>query len=59
MPRLEHVCKEKVDITEDGKEAYVTFSQGDMRKMINIIPSCNMAFCKVTEDSVHWSSLQV
>ena len=53
------MCKEKVDITEDGKEAYVTFSQGDMRKMINIIPSCNMAFCKVTEDSVHWSSSQV
>merc|ERR1711910_204666 len=31
-------------IIEDGKEALMTLSQGDMRKVINILQSCNMAF---------------
>jgi len=54
LPRLEHVCKEeKVTITEDGKEALMTLSQGDMRKVINILQSCNMAFGEVTEDNVY------
>jgi len=54
LPRLEHVCKEeKVPITEDGKEALMTLSQGDMRKVINILQSCNMAFGEVTEDNVY------
>merc|ERR1712088_958215 len=50
----EHVCQEeKVTITEDGKEALMTLSQGDMRKVINILQSCNMAFGEVTEDNVY------
>jgi len=54
LPRLEHVCREeKVSITEDGKEALMTLSQGDMRKVINILQSCNMAFGEVTEDNVY------
>jgi len=54
LPRLEHVCKEeKVTITEDGKQALMTLSQGDMRKVINILQSCNMAFGEVTEDNVY------
>jgi len=54
LPRLEHVCKEEdVTITEDGKEALMTLSQGDMRKVINILQSCNMAFGEVTEDNVY------
>jgi len=54
LPRLEHVCREeKVNITEDGKEALMTLSQGDMRKVINILQSCNMAFGDVTEDNVY------
>jgi len=54
LPRLEHVCREeKVTITEDGKQALMTLSQGDMRKVINILQSCNMAFGEVTEDNVY------
>eukprot|EP00092_Neocalanus_flemingeri_P035545 GFUD01038690.1.p1 GENE.GFUD01038690.1~~GFUD01038690.1.p1 ORF type:complete len:333 (+),score=112.92 GFUD01038690.1:175-1173(+) len=54
LPRLEHVCREEnVSITEDGKQALMTLSQGDMRKVINILQSCNMAFGEVTEDNVY------
>merc|ERR1712083_325046 len=54
VPRLEHVATtENVTITEDGKEALMTLSQGDMRKVINILQSCNMAFGEVTEDNVY------
>ena len=32
MPRLEHVAEaEKVNLTEDGKKALMTLSNGDMR----------------------------
>ncbi len=32
MPRLEHVADaEKVNLTEDGKKALMTLSNGDMR----------------------------
>jgi len=54
LPRLNFVCQEeKIDITEDGKEALMRLSQGDMRKVLNILQSCNMAFGKVTEDNVY------
>jgi len=54
LPRLEHVCKEEnVKVTEDGKEALMTLSQGDMRKVINILQSCSMAFPIVNEDNVY------
>jgi replication factor C subunit 3/5 len=54
LPRLEFVCEsEKIDITMDGKEALMRLSQGDMRKVLNILQSCNMAFGKVTEDNVY------
>lgn len=54
LPRLEHVCREEnVKITEDGKEALIRLSQGDMRKVINILQSCAMAFDEVTEDNVY------
>jgi len=54
LPRLEYVCQEeKIDITMDGKEALMRLSQGDMRKVLNILQSCNMAFGKVNEDNVY------
>jgi len=54
LPRLEHVCeKESVKITEDGKKALMTLSQGDMRRVINVLQSCHMAFGDVTEDNVY------
>jgi len=54
LPRLEHVAlSEKVPLTEDGKTALMTLSHGDMRKVINIMQSCYMAFGEVTEDNVY------
>ncbi|XDB59194.1 hypothetical protein AB1E18_012594 [Capra hircus] len=54
VPRLEHVVEEeKVDISEDGMKALITLSSGDMRRALNILQSTNMAFGKVTEDTVY------
>merc|ERR1719220_3360382 len=54
MPRLVHVCEEEsVDVTDDGKEALMRLSQGDMRRVLNILQSCHMAFEEVTEDNVY------
>ena len=54
LPRLEHVCQEEdVTISEDGKKALMTLSQGDMRRVINVLQSCHMAFEDVTEDNVY------
>eukprot|EP00088_Acartia_fossae_P058406 TRINITY_DN6845_c0_g1_i1.p1 TRINITY_DN6845_c0_g1~~TRINITY_DN6845_c0_g1_i1.p1 ORF type:complete len:347 (+),score=112.31 TRINITY_DN6845_c0_g1_i1:33-1043(+) len=54
MPRLEHVAEsENVKITEDGKEALIRLAKGDMRKVINIMQSCAMAFPEVNEDNVY------
>ncbi|KAM6156112.1 replication factor C subunit 5 [Rhynchocyon petersi] len=54
VPRLEHVAgEEKVDVSEDGMKALVTLSSGDMRRALNILQSTNMAFGKVTEETVY------
>lgn len=54
VPRLEHVVQEEnVDISEDGMKALVTLSSGDMRRALNILQSTNMAFGKVTEETVY------
>jgi len=54
LPRMEHVAKcEQVTLTEDGKAALMTLSHGDMRKVINIMQSCHMAFGEVSEDNVY------
>ena len=54
LPRLELVCQEeRVNISEDGKKALMTLSQGDMRRVLNILQSCHMAFEDVTEDNVY------
>ena len=54
LPRLEHVCQaENVDITEDGKKALMTLSNGDMRRVLNILQSCAMAFDQVSEYTVY------
>jgi len=54
LPRLEHVCREeKIKITEDGKAALMSLSQGDMRRVLNILQSCAMAFDSVSEYNVY------
>ncbi|XP_038647027.1 replication factor C subunit 5 isoform X1 [Scyliorhinus canicula] len=54
IPRLEFVIKEEnVNITTDGLKAIVTLSNGDMRRSLNILQSTNMAYDKVSEDTVY------
>lgn len=54
LPRLDFVAKaEKVELTEDGRQALMSLSQGDMRKVLNILQSCSMAFPVVNEDNVY------
>ncbi|KAF4528398.1 hypothetical protein B566_EDAN015167 [Ephemera danica] len=54
MPRLEHVIEqEKLQVTLGGKKALLTLSNGDMRKVLNILQSTAMAFPEVNEDSVY------
>ncbi|XP_015117244.1 replication factor C subunit 5 [Diachasma alloeum] len=54
MPRLEHVIeKENLKVTEDGKQALMTLSGGDMRKVLNVLQSTWLAYGSVTEENVY------
>ncbi|XP_060596174.1 replication factor C subunit 5-like [Ruditapes philippinarum] len=54
VPRLEHVIRaEGVNISPDGMQAVVTLANGDMRKSLNILQSCFMAYDEISEDSVY------
>ncbi|XP_014210070.1 replication factor C subunit 5 [Copidosoma floridanum] len=54
LPRLEHVVKEEnVNVTEDGKQALMTLSGGDMRRVINVLQSTWLAFGCVNEENVY------
>uniref|UniRef100_A0ABD2WPQ7 Activator 1 subunit 5 n=1 Tax=Trichogramma kaykai TaxID=54128 RepID=A0ABD2WPQ7_9HYME len=54
LPRLEFVVKEEnVKITEDGKKALMTLSDGDMRRVINTLQSTWLAYGNVTEQNVY------
>ncbi|CAG9768435.1 unnamed protein product [Ceutorhynchus assimilis] len=54
LPRLNYVIdEEKVEITEDGKEALLTLANGDMRKVLNVLQSTWLAYKNVTEDTVY------
>jgi len=54
MPRLLHVVEQEgVELTEDGREALLTLSGGDMRKVLNVLQSTHLAHGTVTEDAVY------
>lgn len=54
IPRLNHVIDaEKVNVTEDGKNALFELSAGDMRRVLNILQSTSLAFDVVNEDAVY------
>lgn len=40
-------------MTKDGKKALLALSNGDMRKVLNILQSTSMAYPEVNEDSVY------
>lgn len=45
------LCSLKV--TEDGKEALMTLSEGDMRRVLNVLQSTWLAYGSVTEENVY------
>ncbi|XP_022191548.2 replication factor C subunit 5 [Nilaparvata lugens] len=54
LPRLDHVIQEEnVKCTEDGKKALMQLSQGDMRKVLNVLQSTATAFPQVNEETVY------
>ena len=60
LPRLEHVVQaENVKVTEGGVEALMRLGKGDMRKVINILQSCAMAFPEVSIFDISGSTLVV
>lgn len=54
LPRLEYVIKEEgVKVDEGGKKALMTLSEGDMRRVINVLQSTWLAYGSVTEENVY------
>eukprot|EP00298_Acanthocystis_sp_HF-20_P010413 c18841_g1_i1.p1 GENE.c18841_g1_i1~~c18841_g1_i1.p1 ORF type:complete len:325 (-),score=117.53 c18841_g1_i1:65-1039(-) len=45
--------KEKVTLKEDGLDAIIDLSSGDMRKCLNILQACHMAFNEVNSENVY------
>lgn len=42
-----------LNVSEDGKQALITLSGGDMRKVLNVLQSTSLAFSAVTEENVY------
>ncbi|CAL7941230.1 unnamed protein product [Xylocopa violacea] len=54
LPRLDTIIKEEnLNVSEDGKQALITLSDGDMRKVLNVLQSTSLAFGAVTEENVY------
>lgn len=52
--RLEHIIQqEKVNITQDGKDALVEVASGDMRRMVNVLQNTHSAFDVVNRENVY------
>lgn len=53
LPRMDLIIRnEKITITDDGKQAIHELSQGDMRRVVNLLQSCSMSFHGKTIDEV-------
>uniref|UniRef100_A0A6G1SL59 Replication factor C subunit 5 n=1 Tax=Aceria tosichella TaxID=561515 RepID=A0A6G1SL59_9ACAR len=51
MPRMDLIIQnENIKITEDGRRAVHELSQGDMRRVVNLLQSCYMSFHGETID---------
>lgn len=54
LPRLDTIIKEEnLNVSEEGKQALITLSGGDMRKVLNVLQSTWLAFGAVTEENVY------
>lgn len=53
MPKLCSVLNESLKVEENGKQALMTLSGGDMRKVLNVLQSTWLAYGSVTEETVY------
>ncbi|CAK9828545.1 Replication factor C subunit 5 [Anthophora retusa] len=54
IPRLNTIIQEEnLNVSEDGKQALITLSGGDMRRVLNVLQSTWLAFGEVTEENVY------
>ncbi|KAF7637394.1 AAA domain-containing protein [Meloidogyne graminicola] len=52
--RIEYIIKkEKLNVTDDGKDALFKLSKGDMRRIINILQSTSLSTDVINEESVY------
>jgi replication factor C subunit 3/5 len=55
--RLSEVAEaEKCNMTKDGQEAILDLSNGDMRRVLNLLQSTSMAYPEVTQENVYLTS---
>ncbi|KAJ2456149.1 Subunit of heteropentameric Replication factor C (RF-C) [Coemansia sp. RSA 2424] len=47
------VEREGVNISEDGKNALIRLSGGDMRRVLNVLQACHAAYARVDSDEVY------
>ncbi|KAK6026088.1 putative replication factor C small subunit [Ostertagia ostertagi] len=54
LPKLNYViAEEKLTVTEDGKQALLKLSGGDMRRVLNVLQSVAMASSTIDETTVY------
>lgn len=54
IPRLNYVAEcESLRLEDSGRDALLTLSRGDMRKVLNILQSTSLAFDPITEEAIH------
>lgn len=52
--RLQHVIdNEKVPVDESGKRAVLELAGGDLRRVLNLLQSANMAYPQVNEEAIY------
>ncbi|PWN93703.1 putative RFC3-DNA replication factor C, 40 kDa subunit [Acaromyces ingoldii] len=52
--RLQHVIdSEGCNLTQDGKEALIKLSRGDMRRALNVLQACHAAYDRIDETAVY------
>uniref|UniRef100_A0A7S2XA06 AAA+ ATPase domain-containing protein n=1 Tax=Lotharella oceanica TaxID=641309 RepID=A0A7S2XA06_9EUKA len=57
LDRVQDIAdKEGVNLTKDGLKAIVDLAEGDMRKCLNVLQACHLAYKKVDEETVYLST---
>jgi replication factor C subunit 3/5 len=55
LNRLDYVIKcEDIDITKNGKDAIIKHSNGDMRRVLNMLQSSSMIYKTIDEDKINY-----